>query len=140
MISFIFFFYLFFSNVNLHTHFVFTPKRKLGGFVKLLNFCLWRSQHPLGPELPLETIDFTDPVQWTQTHPPLKRLWSICIYKHKVDNLYLSVCLFVFLIIIHKPLDWFASNFDWGTRENHGNVLSMVLRFWIEWVHFSMEK
>ena len=33
----------------------------------------------------------------------------------------LSVCLFI--------LDRFASYFDWGTRENHGNVLSLVLRY-----------
>ena len=26
-------------------------------------------------------------------------------------------------IITHKHMDRFASNFDWGTRENHGNVL-----------------
>ena len=25
--------------------------------------------------------------------------------------------------IIHKPLDRFASNVEWGTRESHGNVL-----------------
>ena len=39
------------------------------------------------------------------------------------------VCLFVCLIITHEPLDQFVSNFDWGTRENHGNVLNLVLRF-----------
>ena len=36
----------------------------------------------------------------------------------------ISVWLFVCHIIIHKRLDRFASNFDWGTRENHGNELS----------------
>ena len=33
------------------------------------------------------------------------------------------------LIITQEPLDRFASKFDWGTRENHGNVLSLVLRW-----------
>ena len=41
----------------------------------------------------------------------------------------ISVCLFVCLIKAQEPLDRFASNFDWGTRETHGNVLSLVLRF-----------
>jgi len=29
-------------------------------------------------------------------------------------------------IITQEPLDQFALNFDWGIRENHGNVLSLV--------------
>ena len=34
--------------------------------------------------------------------------------------------MFVFcLIITQKPLDRLASNFDWGTRETHGNVLTI---------------
>ena len=32
----------------------------------------------------------------------------------------ISVCLFVCPIITHEPLERFASNFDWGTRENPG--------------------
>ena len=40
-----------------------------------------------------------------------------------------SVCLFVCLIITQEPLDQLASNFVWGTPENHGNVLSFVLLF-----------
>ena len=38
-------------------------------------------------------------------------------------------CLFVCPIITQESLDLFASIFDWRTRENQGNVLSMVLRF-----------
>ena len=41
-------------------------------------------------------------------------------------------------IINQEPLDRFASKFDCGTRENHGNVLS--LRFSVEWVHIYMGK
>ena len=35
--------------------------------------------------------------------------------------------MFACPIITHEPFDLFASNFDWGTRENHGNVLGLVL-------------
>ena len=28
--------------------------------------------------------------------------------------------------LTHKPLDRFASNFDWGNQENHGNLLRLV--------------
>ena len=41
------------------------------------------------------------------------------IYMYKVV---ISVCLFVCPIINQEPLDRFASNFDWGTRESHENV------------------
>ena len=44
----------------------------------------------------------------------------------------LFVCLFVFPIITQEPLDRFASNFDWGSPEAHGNVLSLVLRFIVD--------
>ena len=40
-------------------------------------------------------------------------------------NVVISVCP----IITQKSLYRFASNFDWGPRETHGNVLSLVLRF-----------
>ena len=33
--------------------------------------------------------------------------------------------MFVCPIITHEPLDQFASNFDWGTRENHGIFLNV---------------
>ena len=33
------------------------------------------------------------------------------------------------LIITQEPLDRFASKFDLGTRENHGSVLSLVLKW-----------
>ena len=49
--------------------------------------------------------------------------WIIIIFMYKVV---ISVCLFVCPIITHEPVDRFASNFDWGTRENHDNVLSLV--------------
>ena len=39
----------------------------------------------------------------------------------------LSVRQFGWPIITHEPLYRLASNFDWGTRENHGNVLNLVL-------------
>ena len=45
-------------------------------------------------------------------------------YKEKIEKYRVSV-----LIITQKPLDRFASNFDWGTRETHRNVLNLVLRF-----------
>ena len=35
----------------------------------------------------------------------------------------MCVCLFVCPIITHETLDQFASSFDWGTKENHGNFL-----------------
>ena len=35
----------------------------------------------------------------------------------------LSVCLFGYSIITHKPLDRFVSNYDWGTRKNQRNFL-----------------
>ena len=38
------------------------------------------------------------------------------------------VCMFVCPIISHEPLNGFASNFDWRTRENHGNVPSLLLK------------
>ena len=41
----------------------------------------------------------------------------------------ISFCLFVCPIITQGLLGHFTSNFDWGTRETHGNVLSLVLRF-----------
>ena len=43
----------------------------------------------------------------------------LLIYIYKVV---ISVCP----IITKEPLDRFVSNFDWGPRENHGNVLSLV--------------
>ena len=47
--------------------------------------------------------------------------------------------MFVFPIIIQEPLDQIASNFDWRTQWKHGNVLSLVLTFKIEWVDFYRE-
>ena len=37
--------------------------------------------------------------------------------------------LFNYPDITQDPLDRFASIVDWGTREIHGNVLSLVMRF-----------
>ena len=51
---------------------------------------------------------------------------SVYIYKVVIS---VSVCLFIFPIITKEPLDRFVSYFDWGTRETHGNILSLVLRF-----------
>ena len=49
---------------------------------------------------------------------------NISIYK-----VVIPVCLFVRPIMTQEPLERFASNFEWGTRESHGKVNSMVLRF-----------
>ena len=52
----------------------------------------------------------------------------------------ISVCLFfVCPIITREPLDRFASNFNWRTLESHGNVLSLVFRFLVEWDEFNSE-
>ena len=49
--------------------------------------------------------------------------WCISLSNHLIYKVVISVCL----IITWEPLDRFASNFDWGTRETHGNVLAW---FW----------
>ena len=36
-------------------------------------------------------------------------------------------CLFVFPIITQEPLDRFVTNFNWGTRERHGNIFKLGL-------------
>jgi len=54
------------------------------------------------------------------TYPPPVFVPDAKIYKYTV---LISVCLFVFPIITQEPLDQFAKNFGWGTRENHRNVL-----------------
>ena len=46
----------------------------------------------------------------------------IYIYKEII-----SVCLLGCPIITHEPLVRFASNFGWGTGENHGNVFSFEI-------------
>ena len=51
----------------------------------------------------------------------------------------MGVRLFVCPIITLEPLGQFASNFDLITREIHGNVLSLVLRFQVEWVDLNSE-
>ena len=59
---------------------------------------------------------------------------SIKILNYVLNGIYMYkgvifVCLFVCLIITQKPLDLFVLNFVWGARENHGSVLSLILRF-----------
>ena len=44
--------------------------------------------------------------------------------------------VWLFVIITQDPLDRFASNFDWGIRENHGNFLVQVFRVYVEWNDF----
>ena len=46
----------------------------------------------------------------------------------------ISVCLFVCPIITLEPLYWYVSNFDWGSRENHRNVLSLdfEVQSWVD--------
>ena len=49
------------------------------------------------------------------------------LYIYKVVTslcLLVFVCLFVCLIMTQEPLDWFASNFDSKTRENHRMFLA----------------
>ena len=48
------------------------------------------------------------------------------IYVYKVV---ISVWVFVCTIITQEHVDRFVPNFDLGTRETHGNILSLVLRF-----------
>ena len=48
------------------------------------------------------------------------------------SKLCMGDCFFLFVWMPMKsraPLDLFASHFDWGTWENHGNVLSLELHF-----------
>ena len=44
----------------------------------------------------------------------------------------LFVCLYICPIINHEPLDRFALNLDWGTRENHLNILSCEDPSWVD--------
>ena len=49
-------------------------------------------------------------------------------YKY-TDHLFIhKVVISVCPIIIQEPQDRFAKQIYWGTREAHGNVLSLVLR------------
>ena len=55
-------------------------------------------------------------------------MYNLYVYM-VIISVCLSASLFVFPIITQGPLNRFASNFDWGTRETHGNIISLVLRF-----------
>ena len=72
-------------------------------------------------------------------------LYLICLLlvsiepKIFIEKVEISDCLLFCPIITQEPLDRFASNFNWGTRETHRNVLSLVLRFLIEWEDFNCE-
>ena len=46
-----------------------------------------------------------------------------------ISKVVISICLIVCPIITPKSYNRFASNFDLGLWENHGNVHSLVLRF-----------
>ena len=48
---------------------------------------------------------------------------SICIHIFVVKSC--NLCLFAYSIITQEPLEWFASNFDLGTREGHGNCFEI---------------
>ena len=52
-----------------------------------------------------------------------------CSLFTSIYKVVIYLCLFVCPIITHEPLYQFVSSFDWGTKENHGNVLRLVLRF-----------
>ena len=54
-----------------------------------------------------------------------------------INKVVISVCLFVCLSDHNsEPMEQFASNFDWETRETYGNVISLAVRFRVEWVNF----
>ena len=60
---------------------------------------------------------------------------SFNIYLFFIQNIYkfiISVCLFFCPITTQRPLDRFASNFDWEAR----NVLSLVLMFLVKNIDF----
>ena len=40
------------------------------------------------------------------------------------------------MLITQEPFHPLPSNFDKRTRENHGNNLSLILKFQAEWVDF----
>ena len=50
---------------------------------------------------------------------------SLKVQSYYIYKVVISVCP----IITREPLNGFASNFDWGTLETHGNVLSLFLGF-----------
>ena len=58
-----------------------------------------------------------------------KRITDNCFFSFgkKIYFLNNSICP----IITHEPLDRFASNFDWRTRENHEIVLNMEILSWL---------
>ena len=60
--------------------------------------------------------------------------WIFLIF---IYSIVISVYLFVCPIIPHEPQDRFTSNFDWGTRQKHGNVLSLVL--YRKFIQFSVK-
>ena len=53
----------------------------------------------------------------------------VCRCVKKILKFAISIYLFTYQIITQEPMDQFASKFYWGTRETHGNVLSLILRF-----------
>ena len=54
---------------------------------------------------------------------------TCCGYPLGNKYIYINFCvLLVCTIITHEPIHRIASSFDLGTRENHGNVPSLVLR------------
>ena len=57
--------------------------------------------------------------------------FSVNFYYHYINEVVLSACLSICLSDHNSGtlgLDRFASNFDWRTRETHGNVLSYVFK------------
>ena len=57
--------------------------------------------------------------------------WSIYIYRLQITDYrsadWSNTPMFIYPIITPRPLDRLASNFERGNRENHGNVLILVL-------------
>ena len=61
-------------------------------------------------------------------------LYNTCKKEPFITNY--NLCLFVRMSDYNIGTDRFTSNFDWGTRKNHGNVLSLVLKFQVKWFDF----
>ena len=61
----------------------------------------------------------------------------IIFYIYIRCNLCLGVCLSDHNAETPGPI---FPKFEWGPRETHGNVFSLVLRFEFEWVDFYSEK
>ena len=90
-------------------------------------------------------LAYVTPRSPMDSHKTFQPIWlsRLAIYReHIYKQIYMSEelnhtdifkvvisVLFVCPITTQEPLDRFSLNFDWGTRKNHRNVLSWILRF-----------